>query len=107
MLNNLEENLKEKMHFHYMTYMAMPYHNNLFPGVMKFMILVDRFCSSLLYTDFNLSDLCLGVEKKIFQEIHKFYTFLLLGCGIMKFTIFCLFTLQMPQNKLGKDWHSS
>ena len=37
------------------------------PGVMKFTFLVDP------YYILGLSDLCLGVEKKIFKEIMHFH----------------------------------
>ena len=39
-------------------------------GFMKFWKTIPW--SSLLY---SLSNICLGVEKKIFKEIHQFYTF--------------------------------
>ena len=68
------------------------------PGVMKFIIWVDP---SLVINTIHL--FCLNhapwVEKKIFKEIHRFYTFYSkitapFGWGVMKFTISCLFTLQ-------------
>ena len=85
------------------------------------------FLGYRLYT-FSLSDLCLGVEKKIlneimhfhlviitiylvcrnlweniFKEIHKFYPFypkiISNERGVMKFTCLCLLTLQMLLSK--------
>ena len=59
------------MQFHYLTYMIMSLSTRTCaPGVIKFTILVNPPYPSLLYT---LSDLCLGVEKKIFKEIMHFH----------------------------------
>ena len=53
----------------------------------------------------GLSDLCLGVEKKIFKDIQQFTLLtqndLPFGWGVMKFTISCLLTLQMLHTKFG------
>ena len=55
-----------------------------------------------------LPDSCLEVEKMIFLEIHKFYTFYLKmfsrrnGVGVKKFTICCLLTQQMLHTKYDK-----
>ena len=52
-----------------------------------------------------LPDSCLEVEKMIFWEIHKFYTFYVkifsrrIGVGVKKLTICCLLTQQMLHNK--------
>ena len=55
----------------------------------------------------SLSDLCLGVEKKIYREMHQFYTFCSQLCplrvGLIKLLNFCLLSLQGLQIKFGKD----
>ena len=56
---------KEKMHFHYMTYMATPYHKNPCPGSPEIYNLGRPFLGHHYYI-LGLSDQCLGVEKKIF-----------------------------------------
>ena len=62
--------LKQKLQFHYLTYMIMPLRTRTCaPGVIKFTILVNPPYPLLLYA---LSDLCLGVEKKIFKKINAF-----------------------------------
>ena len=60
------------MQFHYMTYMALPLHKNPCPRgheIYNF----DRPFLGHHYYILGLSDLCLGVEKKIFKEIMHFY----------------------------------
>ena len=82
------------------------------PGVMKFIILVNP---SLVISTIHLvcMDHAPDLEKKIFKEIHQFYTFYpkitssWRGGGGMKFTIYCLLTLQMLHTKFGQDWLSS
>ena len=55
-----------------MTYMATPYLKN--PCVRG--IEICNFCRFFLVTitiDFSLSDLYLGIERKMFKKIHAFY----------------------------------
>ena len=67
------------------------------------------------YFTLSLSEPCLWVEKKIFKEIHQFYTYYTKitspwgRVGVMQSTISCLFTLQMlhVHIKFGSDWPSS
>ena len=56
------------MHFPYMTYMAMPLHMNPCPQGNEFYNLGSPFLGHHYYI-LSLSNLCLGVEKKIFKEI--------------------------------------
>ena len=65
---------KEIMFFHYMTYMATPQGNNPCPGGHEIYNCGRPYLGHHYYI-LSLSDLCLGVEKKIFKEIHQFYTF--------------------------------
>ena len=58
---------KEIMHF------AQYDRHKLYPGVMKFTILVDLFLLIITLHIYTLSDLCSGVEKKIYTK-KKFYT---------------------------------
>ena len=60
------------MHFHYMTYMATPSHKNPCHGGHEIYNFGRPF---LCYQNYilSLSDLCLGVEKKIFKEIMHFH----------------------------------
>ena len=55
-----------------MTYMATPYHKNLCPGGNE---IYNLSRPSYNYYTLILSETCTWVEKKIFKEIHKFYTF--------------------------------
>ena len=62
-----EENFLRKMHFHFMTYMATPQQKNPCPGDYE----IYNFGRPLLFNHYSilgLSDLCLGVEKKILKE---------------------------------------
>ena len=85
--------------------MTTPHHRNPCPRgheIYNF----DRGFLAHYYYIFSLSARCTGVEKKIFKEIHQFYTFYPkitspLGGGVMKFTISCLLTLQMLHIKFG------
>ena len=61
---------KEIMHFHYISYMAMPSTRTHESGVMKFTILVDPSLDII-----GLSEPCPSLEKKIFEEIYQLYTF--------------------------------
>ena len=98
---------KEMMHFHYMTYMATPYHKNICPGGHEMYNFGRPFLGHHYYI-ISLSDLCLGIEN-IFYEVlvHQFYTFFpqitfpWVGGGVMKFTISCLLTLKMLHSKFG------
>ena len=58
------------------------------------------------YHILDLSDLCSGIVRKIFKEIHQLYAFIEklspLGMGAMKFTITRLFTLRMLHTKFGQ-----
>ena len=53
---------KEIMHF------AQYDRHKLYPGVMKFTILVDLFLIIITLHIYTLSDLCSGVEKKIYKK---------------------------------------
>ena len=56
--------------------MASPQHKKPFSlWIMKFTILIGRPFLCHHYYICNLSETCLGVEKKIFKEIHQFYPF--------------------------------
>ena len=62
------------MHFRYMIYMATPQLKNLRPEDHE----INNFDRNFLghhYHILGLSDLCLGVEKKIFKEMHQFNLF--------------------------------
>ena len=64
--------LKEKMHFYHITYMATPQHKNPCPGRYE----IYNFGRPFLghhYFILTLSDICLGVEKKIFRELMYFH----------------------------------
>ena len=63
---------KEIMHFHYMTYMATPYNKNPCPGGHEIYNFGGPFLCHHNYI-LSLSNLCLGVEKKIFKEIMHFH----------------------------------
>ena len=65
----------EVMHFHYMTYIAMPQHMNPCTKGHEIYNFGKTFLDHHYYI-LSLSDLCLGVEKEIFKETHQFYTFL-------------------------------
>ena len=86
----------------------MPQHRNPCPGGHEIYNFGRPFLGHHNYIH-SLSVLCLGVEKKIFKEIHQFYTFYTKitsswdGEGVMNFTISCLFTLQLLHTKFGKD----
>ena len=65
----VEKNIfKEIMHFHYMTYMVMPQHKNPCVGGNEINNFGRHFLGHHKYI-LGLSDLCLGVEKKIFKQI--------------------------------------
>ena len=59
--------LKEMMHFHYMTYIAIPQRKNPCPGGNEIYNLGRPFLGHHNHT-------CPWVEKKIFKEIHQFYS---------------------------------
>ena len=63
---------KEIMHFYYMTYMAMPQHKNPYPRGHEIYNFGRPFLGHHYYIH-GLSDVCLGVEKKIFKEIMHFH----------------------------------
>ena len=78
-----------------MTYMATPQHKNPYPGGHEIYYFGRPFLDHQYYIH-SLSDLCLGVENKIFKEIKHFQymtykatlsTITLDPAGIMKFTI--------------------
>ena len=60
---------REIILFHYMTYLATPQHRSPCPGVMKSTFLGDP--SLAIITIYHAPE----VGKKLFKEIHKFYTF--------------------------------
>ena len=63
---------KEIMYFHYMTYTATPYRKNPCPRNHE----RYNFCKHFLGHDhyiLSLSDLCLGVKKKNFEELMYFH----------------------------------
>ena len=60
------------LYIFYMTYMVMTQHKNLSPGVMKFTIFGRPFLGHHYYK-LSMSDLCLRVEKKTFEEILHFH----------------------------------
>ena len=60
------------MHFHYMTYIAMPQHKNPCSGVHEIYNFGRTFLGYHYYL-LSLSDLCLGVEKKVLKEIMPFH----------------------------------
>ena len=71
----VEKNIvKETMQFHYMTYMATPEHKNPCPRGHEMYNFGRAFLVHHYYIVIGLSDLCLGVEKKIFKEIIHFYS---------------------------------
>ena len=81
---------KEIMYFHYITIWPRPCTRTPAPGVMKFTILVDP---SFVIITIHL--VCMDhapVQRRIFYEIHQFFTFYpklpSLGVGVMKFTKF-------------------
>ena len=60
------------MHFHYMNYLAMPWHKNHFPGVMKFTVLVDP--SSDIITIPSVCLICAWEKRRrFFKEIMYFH----------------------------------
>ena len=63
---------KEIMQFHYMTYMATPQHKNPCPRSHQIYNFGKLFLGHHYYI-LSLSDLCLGVEKTIFEEIMYFH----------------------------------
>ena len=60
------------MHFHYTTYMATPEHKNPCPRGDEIYNFGRHFLGYHYYI-FGLSDLCLGVEKKIVKETMQFH----------------------------------
>ena len=66
-----KENFKEIMHFHYMTYKATPQHKNRCPRVHENYYFRRPFIGHH-YFILSLSELCLGIEMKIFKEIIHF-----------------------------------
>ena len=88
------------MHFHYITYSHTLAEEPLPRGSWK-LHLGRPFLGHHYYT-LILSETCSWVEKKIFKEIHQFYTFYpqitspLCVCeGVMKCILFCFLILQM------------
>ena len=74
------------MHFHYM---AMPKHKNPCPDGHEIYNLGRLFLGHH-YNPLSLSDECLRVVKKTFNEIHQFYTamvndYILLLCYLIMF----------------------
>ena len=60
--------INSMMHFYYMTYKNPCFRGNE----------IYNFGRTFLrqhYYKLSLSDQCLGIEKKIFKDIHQFYTF--------------------------------
>ena len=70
----VEKIFKEIMHFHYMTYMATPWHKNPCPGGHEIYNFGRPFLGHHYYT-LSFYGSCMGVEKEIFKEIHQFNTF--------------------------------
>ena len=67
------QNVMDSDFIHRMTYMATPLHKNPYPGLHK--IFFGRpFLGHYKYT-LCLSYLCPRVEKRVFNEVHKFYIF--------------------------------
>ena len=64
--------LEEIMHFHYMTYLATFLHKNPCPEGHEIYNFGGLFLGYHYYT-LSMSDLCLGVDKKIFMEIIYFH----------------------------------
>ena len=58
-----------------MTNMVMPQHKIPWPSIHQIYNFGTRYLLGNHYCILCQSDLCLGVEKKIFKEIHQFYTF--------------------------------
>ena len=103
----VETIVKERIHFHYTSYMAMPEHKNPAQRVMKFAILVDP---SLVIITIYL--VCLNHFQKQKRRLKKKQniTFILFtlnlppplsGGGVTKFIISCLLTIQMLHTKFG------
>ena len=98
------------MHFHYITYIATPWHKNLYPRAHEIYNFGRPFLGHHYYK-LSLYGPCPGENNKIFKEIHQFCNFYpqitspWRGEG-MKFTISCLFTLKMLYTKFGQDWPS-
>ena len=65
--------LKGIMHFHYLTYKATPQRKNPYPGGHEIYNLGRPFLVHHYYI-LSLSDLCLGVKKKIFKGIMHFHS---------------------------------
>ena len=59
------------MHFHSMTYMVRPLHKNPSPGGHENYHFGRLFLGHNCFI-LSLSDLCLGIEKKILKEINFF-----------------------------------
>ena len=67
-----ENDSERNKHFHYMTYMATPYHQKTCPGGHE----IYNFGRPFLghhYNTLSLSESCPGVEKMIFKEIMHFH----------------------------------
>ena len=81
------------MHVYYITYMATPQHKNPCPRSNEIYNFGRPFIGHH-YNILGLSDLCLGVKKKIFKEKNAFSLYDLHpgtrtpAPGVMKFTIF-------------------
>ena len=74
MFGSREEIFKEIMHFYYMTYMTTPEHKNPCSGGHEIYNFGRSFLGHHYYMYLlSLSDLCLGVEKKICKEIMHFH----------------------------------
>ena len=66
-----------------MTYLATPKHKNSCPGGHEIYNFVGPFLGHHYYT-LSLSDLCLGVEKKIFKRNNVFSPYNLYGHTLAK-----------------------
>ena len=81
-----QEFFKEIMHFHYMTYMAMPQHKILCPRVHE-IYNFGRYLLVYRYYILNLSEPCFFINNISFTlftpELPPF------GVGVMKYTISC------------------
>ena len=90
----VEKMIKEIMHFYYVTYMAMPQYKKPYPRGHEFSNFGRPLLGHHQYI-LGLSDLCLGVEKKIFKEMMHFYYVTYMATfstrnptpGVMKFPI--------------------
>ena len=99
-----QSNEEEIMHFHYMTYMATPYHKSLcFRGhkIYHFLFIITVYLMSWnIWGDFFKN----YINSSLFTP--KLATFPRVG-SLMKFTFSCPLTLQMIHSKFGKDLSTS